>query len=132
MFTDSTGNKPDRVRITAGEGVRRRYPEPEAPPPAGSPPGRTSARPRRPSGLEAARKKKQTSDTKFESSVTRLTSGDKRRAHLGETRPLFGDLLLSSPCNKNINRHQCMAFNFDLFRLPYRLLYIWGMVWEEQ
>lgn len=30
------------------------YPEPEAPPPAGSPPGRTSAPPRRPSGPAAA------------------------------------------------------------------------------
>ena len=38
----------------AGVGVCRCYPEPAAPPPAGSPPGRTSAPPRRPSGPGAA------------------------------------------------------------------------------
>lgn len=40
-----------------GVDVCRCYPEPAAPPPAGSPPGRTSEPLQRPSGLEAAAQK---------------------------------------------------------------------------
>lgn len=47
------------LTLVNGKGVDvcRCYPEPAAPPPAGSPPGRTSERLQRPSGPEAAAQK---------------------------------------------------------------------------